>query len=144
MEAAICSSRLSARNLLLKIRERNTRNPDSLLQLIEYDAKYSELILDAAEKLALDAQAAGVAVSDRVEIEFLLWLAKTPHVKSAVEKIGVKEGGKFIAVMIGKTDEGKFSSALKSIEAERIAKLPEKSTKDLIEIEQMALARINE
>ncbi|GEM_PF-4465336 len=143
MIAAVCSSRLPMHEILLLQKKFNSAGGKGRLALVDGKMKVSKRVLAAAEKLAVDASRAGVAISDKMEMEFLLWLAQTAHVKNAIEKAGAKNSGKFIAVMVGEGKKEELQEAMKALKAKVSGTIAKTSPDDFEEIEKMALGRIS-
>lgn len=113
------------------------------IALVDGKMNVSERVLAAAEKLAADAADSGTAISKNPQMEFLLWLGKTTHVKNAIEGTGAKQGGEFVAVLLGGA-KAEFAGVKKHFGARETGRLPKTSEKDLAQIEGMAICRISE
>ncbi len=142
MRAAVCKSGLLPAELLETAKKINSTRKASPIQLLDFSGKLTQRQLSAAEKMALDSIEAGCAVSSRPEIEFLLFLACTPHVKKAAEVAGIKNNRRFIVAVFG-NGEKMLEKACGEIGAEVVGKIRAESESDFDEIERMALSRIS-
>ncbi|VVB57315.1 Uncharacterised protein [uncultured archaeon] len=82
------------------------KNSGASATLVEPGAIFSFDHLLLAAALAEKSIKDGTAVSDRPEMEFLLWLACTPHAKKAIGLAGAKSEKDFVLVVLGDGKKG--------------------------------------
>lgn len=70
---------------------------------MDADAVYSLHHLEMAAELAKKSLADGTAVSERLEMEFLLWLGQSAHVEEAIRRAGAKDGKDAWLVLLDET-----------------------------------------
>jgi tRNA threonylcarbamoyladenosine modification (KEOPS) complex Cgi121 subunit len=89
-----CSSTKPVAELMVAIKESGAK-----ATLVWLKAVYSPRQLQAAYELAKQSMADGSAVSNRLEMEFLMWLGQSPHANKAIERAGAKDGKQMILVL---------------------------------------------
>ena len=72
--------------------------------IVDATAVYSLHHLEMAAELAKKSLADGTAVSERLEMEFLLWLGQSAHVEEAIKRAGAKDGGTAWLVLLDGAD----------------------------------------
>ena len=98
LDAIRCSSSRPLQSLFPLLRKSGA--PATILDpSVIFSYEQLELAAALAEKSRTD----GTAVSERPEMEFLLWLACTPHANKAISSAGAKEEDDFVLVVLGES-----------------------------------------
>lgn len=96
LDAIRCSSSRSFQSLFPLL-----RSSGFSATLLDPEIVFSFEQLELADALAQKSAADGTAVSERPEMEFLLWLACSAHAKKAIETCGAKKEDDFVLVVLG-------------------------------------------
>lgn len=94
-----------------------SQNPGVFVQAADTQAVYGTEHVIGALQIALEAQARGIMIADKVETEVLLRLACTDQIADALRKIGLKKGrpGCFIAFSKDEQAVRNFGSQLATL-----------------------------
>lgn len=96
LSALLVRSKTSFSSALAELRKKG-----KTATLVNADAVYSLHHLEMAAELAKKSVADGTAVSERLEMEFLLWLGQSAHVEEAIKRAGAKDGREAWLVLFG-------------------------------------------
>ena len=102
LDALRCSSSLPLQSIFPLLCDAGT--PATILDPL---AVFSNQQLELAHAMAQKSMSEGAAVSKRLEMEFLMWLACTPHADKAIELAGAKNEDDFILVVFGRAGDAK-------------------------------------
>ncbi len=112
-----------------KIEELLSDKGDAAVQLVDARAIASQLHIVSAAEHAVCSFALGENIAAKLGLELLLYLAADRQLRSAIEKLGVKEKSlEVVAIALGK-EEGKVVEALKEL----LARLPGEVEEGLLE-----------
>lgn len=99
LSALLVRSKTSFSSALAELRKRKMA-----ATIVNADAVFSIHHLEMAVELAKKSLADGTAVSERLEMEFLLWLGQSAHVEEAIKRAGAKDGGTAWLVLLDGSD----------------------------------------
>ncbi len=135
------------------LRVRSARPVSELLPLLGAQALHATLLdpdsvsslnqIQAAASLAERSLKEGSAISERPEMEFILWLGQSPHVGKAIARTGAKKNSDMLLVVLdGGADRAEQLAAECGLEVlgPFTARLNEGEEKFLLE--KMALSRL--
>jgi len=108
LSAFRCSSSLPLQSIFPLLR--NAGVPATILDpAVIFSSDQLELAYALAKKSATD----GTAVSPRLEMEFMMWLAGTPHAEKAIARVGAKSPEDFVLVVFNEKNSDADSLAEK-------------------------------
>ncbi|MCD6408901.1 MAG: hypothetical protein J7L98_00970 [Candidatus Verstraetearchaeota archaeon] len=102
------------------------------VQLVDARAVASQRHIVSAAEHAAHSFARGENIAAKLSLEFLLYLAADRQLRSAIEKVGIKEESlEVVAITLGRK-KGEVVEALKEL----LAKLPGEENENLLEISE--------
>lgn len=147
LAALLVRSKTSFSSPLAELRKRKMA-----ATLVNAGAVFSCHHLEMAQALAKKSLADGTAVSDRLEMEFILWLGQSTHVQEAIKRVGAKDYEDAWLVLFNETEKEckKLAAelALETVDEKKAQKTNPraldfwKSKNENTLFEQMALSRI--
>ncbi len=136
------------------LRARSLRPINELLPLLNAEGLHATLLdpksvsspkqIEAAYELAMRSTKEGRAVSERIEMEFLLWLGQSPHVGKAILRVGAKKNDDMLlAVLDAKTGQAQKLAKDCGLEVSGPFEPPRLSqSEEKLLLEKMALSRL--
>jgi tRNA threonylcarbamoyladenosine modification (KEOPS) complex Cgi121 subunit len=97
-KAFLCPARLRSDKIRLKLA---LQNPGAVIQTMKAEKVNNEFFLEMLAAQTLLAQSSGALLAKRPEIDFLLRLAGTAQISTAISRLGSKAGEPFLAVVAG-------------------------------------------